>query len=304
MKKLVWSAPLCLGAVFATVALAACGPEFSVIPQGGAPHVTAQAANVYMSAFADQWEGEPHDLANWVTPIAVDLYNGTGTEIRVSLADFALRTESGIRIPALNPFTQPLASAEPDREGDGAALQAGPLLAGPLLGPVGLVFASRGGGGGHGGGGRGGGMHFSGGGHRSGSVGPPPGRSWSGGWHGGTGGGPRWGRGFYVAGGLRGYYGPGALYWSGPWGYGIGYGAHVSAWGSGGGYADAPSGDTLDLALPEGVLAPGAHVNGFLYFRKATAPDVRTLLLAWTPVDARSNAPVGEARIVLDVVHH
>jgi hypothetical protein len=58
----------------------------------------------------------------------------------------------------------------------------------------------------------------------------------------------------------------------------------------------------LAYALPEGVLEAGASVNGFLYFRKATGPAVRNLVLTWTPTDARNGVPVGQASITLDVV--
>jgi len=286
-------------------ASAACGPEFAVRPQGGAPHVSASAAGVLLTAFADQWAAEPRDLADIVTPIAVDIYNGTGVEVRVTLSDFALRTEGGVRLQALNPFSVPVAQAE---------LPNGPLVAGPLVPIEGNVvlaqvrvgpppsMGSRGAGG-HGFGGY---------------VGPPPSRSWgspgygSGGFGGGYGGryrggygygalGPRWGPGFYVSGGLRGWYGPSVSYWGGPWGYPVGYGTWVTGWYSSG-VRDMPSRDVVELAVPEGVLAPGAHVNGFLYFQRATSAESRVLTLTWQPHDARAGTPVGEARVTLEVV--
>jgi hypothetical protein len=254
-----------------------------------------------MSAFAQQWVGDPADLADFITPIAVDLYNGTGSEIRVSLQDFALRTEQGVRLSALSPFQLGGLS---ERE-DPAALERGPLLAsaGPLyaqvrVGPPPSM------------GSRGGSFSF---GRGGGFVAPPPAMRFGGGYSGsylgprygtGFGGGyayrPRWGAGFYISGGYRSYYGPGARYWSGPWGYGYGYGPYVSYWG-GASYPRGPSAEVLDMAIPDGVLAPGAHVNGFLYFQKATGPEVRSVTLTWTPVDVRSNQPVGEARIALEV---
>src|SRR5262249_2972076 len=58
---------------------AACGPEFAVVPRGGVDRVVAQgqgpANGVTMVAYANQWDAYPYDLANYVTPIAVELYN-------------------------------------------------------------------------------------------------------------------------------------------------------------------------------------------------------------------------------------
>ncbi len=286
---------LCLSLAAGLASLPGCGPEFAVIPQGGLQQLTASAAGASITAFAVQWDSDPGDLADRVTPIAVDLYNGTSTDIRVSLTDFGLQTDHGIRLPALNPFQTPISRTD--------ELTTGPLLAGPLVGPAGAVLqvtlpAAWGHGGGRGGGFRGGGRSFGGHHSRGGFGGFGGGGSrWGGG--GRWGGGSRWSPGFYAHGRLRGYYGPGALYWSGPW-YGGAYGAYVTDYSSTG---YAPSGDVIDLSIPEGVLAPGAHINGFLYFQKATAPDVRSLVLTWQPRDARTNAevPVGTAQIALDV---
>jgi hypothetical protein len=102
-----------------------------------------------------------------------------------------------------------------------------------------------------------------------------------------------------VYGGLRRFYGPGALYWGGPWVYPVGYATWVYGWDTTG---YPLTDDVFDEALPEGVLQPGAHVNGFLYFRKATGPDVHTIVLAWTPCDAQTGVPIGELQVPLAVV--
>jgi hypothetical protein len=294
-----------------SLGLCACGPQFAVIPHGGAPLVTASQAGVYFTAFAEQWDGDPRDLADYVTPIAVDIYNGTQAEVRISYADFAL-TSNGVRVPALNPFEMPAATASstpipgnPTLAIEGEELKMGPLFAGPIEGPAGSMLATYAHGGGGGGGGRGGGGgHFGGGASVRGGFGHGyggPRIGWGGRAYGA---GARWGRGFYGIGGLRRWYGVGGLYWGGPWIYGPGYGLWVTGWGVGvyGDYG-RPSPDVVDLALPEGVLEPGAHINGYLFFRKATGPNVQQLSLAWTSYDARTGALIGTDRVQLDVVH-
>ena len=86
----------------------ACGPEFAVVPRGGLERVVAQgqgpAQGVTMIAFANQWDAYPYDLADYVTPIAVELYNPGPSEIRVSYVDLALRDGSGFRYAAINPY--------------------------------------------------------------------------------------------------------------------------------------------------------------------------------------------------------
>ena len=79
---------------------AACGPEFAVVPRGGIDRVVARAGSgngVTMVAFANQWDADPYDLADYVTPIAVELYNPGPNEVRVSYVDLALRDGSGFR---------------------------------------------------------------------------------------------------------------------------------------------------------------------------------------------------------------
>src|SRR3954468_3045169 len=86
----------------------ACGPEFAVVPRGGVDRIVAQgqgpATGVTMVAFANQWDADPNDLADYVTPIAVELYNPGPNEIRVSYVDLALRDASGFRYAAVNPY--------------------------------------------------------------------------------------------------------------------------------------------------------------------------------------------------------
>jgi transposase len=58
-----------------------------------------------------------------------------------------------------------------------------------------------------------------------------------------------------------------------------------------------PSADMLSLALPEGPLAPGRTVSGFVYFERAP-PGVRDVTLTWQIVEA-GGEPLGVVRIPL-----
>ncbi len=264
-----------------------CGPEFAVMPRGGQPSATATApTGPSLTAFANQWDGEPYDLADYVTPIAVELYNPGPYDVRISLADFALRDERGTRFPAINPFLPAVVGQIQPRQ-----LPKPVLLAGAHIGPPG---GSRGGFGGfRGGGGFHGGRGFIGAPARrfgSSIVGP----SWGyrpGGWPG-----------FYLYGGLRGYYGAGSLYWNSAFLYPPGYGTWVFWWGPGFYPSPRPSSDVLAAALPEGVLAPGGRVHGFLYFKKATSRETQALNLTWEVTDGRTGAPLGSTNLPLEVV--
>ena len=301
----------------------ACGPEFAVVPRGGIDRVVAQgegpANGVTMVAFANQWDAYPYDLADYVTPIAVELYNPGPYEVRVSYVDLALRDSSGFRYAAINPYIPATTVGEAD-----------PILPQPekpvLLAANGpLVVAANFG---H----AGGGAHFGGGGAHFGGgrvVGPPASRGGSG--YGGRGiipaPGPRgrggvivgppgvhrpgvggWGyvgggwNGYRVHGGLRPYYGWGVGYWGGPWVYPPYYNDWVFFWGPSY-YPARPSTEVLELGLPEGVLPAGARVSGFLYFKRATGAHQGALDLSWEVHDARTNASLGSLHVPLEVVH-
>ncbi|HEY2744563.1 MAG TPA: hypothetical protein VGL86_08065 [Polyangia bacterium] len=297
-----------------TLFAAACGPEFAVVPKGGMERIVAEgqgpASGVTMVAYANQWDAFPQDLADYVTPIAVELYNPGPNEVRVSYVDLALRDASGYRYGAINPYI-PANLAESDPP---AAPQKLTLLA--SNGPIVLASSSGGhsGGGGHFGGG---GAHFGGGAH------------WSGGARGGFGGraiirppsGPRgvviapgarhpgygWGYGaggwsnYRVIGGLRHYYGPGVGYWGGPWIYPPYYRDWVFFWGPAY-YPARPSMEVLEQGLPEGVLPPGGRVSGFLYFKRATGAHQTALDLSWEMHDAQTGASLGSLHVPLEVV--
>jgi hypothetical protein len=301
----------------------ACGPEWAVVPRGGMDRVIAKgegpATGVTMVAFANQWDAYPYDLADYVTPIAVELYNPGPYEIRVSYVDLALRDQSGFRYAAINPYIPATTVGE-------APILDEPAPAKPVLLAANgnMIVAGRMGGGGggfHGGGGfRGGapsvGRSYGGGmrvgppmGGRGGFIGPPRGggvivgppgvhRPGSFGWGYGGGG---W-NGYLVHGGLRGYYGWGVGYWGGPWLYPPYYNDWVFMWGPAY-YPARPSTEVLSLGLPEGVLPAGAHVSGFLYFKRATGTHQGQLDLSWEVHDARSGASLGSLHVPLEVVH-
>src|SRR3954468_17571594 len=85
----------------------ACGPEFAVVPRGGLERVVAQgegpANGVPLVAFANPWDAEPYALADYITPIAVELYTPGPNEVRVSYVDLQLRDRGGFRYAAINP---------------------------------------------------------------------------------------------------------------------------------------------------------------------------------------------------------
>jgi hypothetical protein len=58
-----------------------------------------------------------------------------------------------------------------------------------------------------------------------------------------------------------------------------------------------PSADMLDQALPEGALAPGQAVSGFVYFQR-TPRETRDVTLTWPVVDT-AGAEVGVAAVPL-----
>ncbi len=263
----------------------ACGPQFMVVPRDGNVAAVAQTPTATLTAYAEQWESSPYDLADYVTPILVSVRNNGPTEVRVSYVDFALRDDRGTRYVALNPYGSPLAAR------DYGALERPRLYAQRSVGPPSGV--------------RGGGI-----GGRV-VVGPP---SYSRGFsppsfsgpnrrrvYGGYGGVP-W-AGFYLFGGARGFYGPGFSYWGGAMIVPTGYATWVYPWGPP--YyptAMVPSQEILEQGLPEGVLSPGGHATGFIYFQHATARGQGTLDLAWELHDVRTSADIGVAHVELEIL--
>ena len=305
--------------------LVGCASAPTVVPVGGADHATAGAGGAVLTVFPSSWEGDPDDLADYVTPVLVEIRNDGPQEVRVSYFDFALTDQSGFRYAALNPFVP--ASASLDEKSD--PIDMAKLAASTHRerakeeSDVGVTLvAYRGGGGVRIGAPRAGGYA-----PRSGFGGRPLGvpPSAAPGWRGGTNlggyGGGRYGGGygggrFYGGGGFgyggprwsgyaalpyyRPWFGVGVGYWNDPFLYPPGYATWV--WGWSPTYYPSPRvpTDVVNAGLPEGVLQPGGHVSGFLYFQRSHA-NAQQLALTWNVTDARSNAPTGQARVLLEM---
>lgn len=106
--------------------------------------------------------------------------------------------------------------------------------------------------------------------------------------------------GTYPAGGFAPYYSPYSYPGWSPYGAWYPYRAPYY----GGFYSSLervtlPSGDMVQKALPEGVLAPGGRVTGFLFFERVE--DVRRVMFMMILVDASSGERFGEVAIPLVV---
>jgi hypothetical protein len=258
-----------------------CVTAPAVVPGGGAEQASASAGGAILTVFATPWEGEPVDLNSYVTPVPVELVNNGPGEVRVSYADFALTDENGFRYAALNPFIP--AAAAPG----GAS---GALPTGDALTDGTALVATRG-------------------------VPPPPAGRGVPGYRGpriisrprpairGYSPGvlaPRW-RGYAVYPGYRPWFGAGISYWPSPFLYTPGYATFVWGWSPAYYPSPQPPTDVINYGLPEGVLQPGGHVDGFLYFQRAHGAAHR-LALAWDAHDARAGAPLGVATVPLETL--
>jgi hypothetical protein len=221
--------------------LGGCVTSPQVVPANEQQQVSASAAGATLTAFLSPWEGEPSDLTDAMTPIAIEVSNQGPVPVRFSYLDLALTDENGHRFFAYNPYVS---------DGSVAALD-------------GVKVAIRGGGGHFGGGG--GGVRVAAP-RRVGGVGAHPVVR---GFHGVVIGAPGY-RGF--APWRRGpiwnplWYPPGYLTWVWLWSPRI--------------YPVAPPPDVRDLGLPEGVLDPGGRASGYVYF-EPSAQRSPHLALSW-----------------------
>lgn len=247
---------LCAG--LAAIGLVGCAIGPQIAPPNDQQEVSASAAGATITAFLAPWEGQPTDLADYMTPIALEFVNQSSVPVRISYVDLILTDDSGHRFIAYNPYVS---------DGSVAALD-------------GVQVASRGGG------------HFGGGGHVSvghrfgGSMGHPS---------------------FRVRGGVTiGRYGfqhfmpwhRGPV-WNPLW-YPAGYASWVWVWSPRIYGGAAPPLDVRDLGLPEGILEPGGHAAGYVYF-EPSAQRSGHLALGWD-VHTADGQPMGRASVPLEVV--
>lgn len=95
------------------------------------------------------------------------------------------------------------------------------------------------------------------------------------------------GRRFYVA-PHYGYYYPGYPLWGSPFPYSS-WGMTAYSWPQ-----TLPTEDMIAEALPEGVLEPGGHVDGFVYFQGVTRREQR-VRFDFKMYDAQTGQQLGEA---------
>lgn len=269
--------------------VAGCATAPTIVPAGGAPQAVASAGPAVLTVFPSHWDGEPWDLTDYVTPIAVEIVNTGAEPVRVSYFDFALTDARGFRYAALNPFVT--AQSEAGRVEDPAKMT---LVAGrgvfiPAPRPAGPRFGPR--------------PHF---------VPAPVPHLWAPRAHvtvrphvvarprGVYVGPPTW-RGYSPLPYYRPWFGMGFRYWGAPWLYPPGYATWVWAWSPAfyPGYRTPPN-DVLNSGLPEGVLEPGGRASGFIYFQRAHE-GTQALSLSWNVNGANTNQSFGEARVELEV---
>jgi hypothetical protein len=101
--------------------------------------------------------------------------------------------------------------------------------------------------------------------------------------------------GFYIAPYDAGFY-PGFPVWGAPFEYDDAYDSHwYPYW-----HEQLPTRDMLAHAIPEGVLKPGGHISGFLYFPQSMR-DVKTVDFSAALIDAGTRRTFGSVRIPFDV---
>ncbi len=234
--------------LLAVLGLGACATTYSLRPAAGGETGRSSAGGITLLADAEAWSGQPYDLPNYLTPIAVRISNRGASDVRINYADFSLVDEQGFRYSAINPYTgtsqqAPVGSAgepAPDvalvlppwaREpaAEARCVQATPVAA-HVAGRTGHVVVERG-------------QRF--------FVHPPARYAFR-------------------------YYDPWPYGWAEP----PYYGTYVYPWNDSY-YPGTPSNDVLRLGLPEGVVRAGGQISGFLYFQNASQ-RANNLRLTWT----------------------
>jgi hypothetical protein len=91
-------------ALCALLTLGACVTGPQIAPPNDQQEVSASAAGATITAFLSPWEGQPSDLTDYMTPIALEFVNQSGAPVRVSYIDLVLTDDSGHRFIAYNPY--------------------------------------------------------------------------------------------------------------------------------------------------------------------------------------------------------
>lgn len=107
-------------AAAALVLLGACAhqnvllpaPGAALAPDGGA---AGEAAGVRIDVKGDAWKGDPKNLGDFLTPVLVEISNGSDRPVQVRYSDFGLVGQSGFRYAALPPF-KPMGTAYGSRD--------------------------------------------------------------------------------------------------------------------------------------------------------------------------------------------
>lgn len=82
-------------------------PGSSLGPEGGA---TGEVAKVRIDVKGDAWKDDPKNLGDFLTPVLVEIANGSNRPVQVRYSSFGLVGQSGFQYAALPPF-QPMGTA-------------------------------------------------------------------------------------------------------------------------------------------------------------------------------------------------
>ena len=98
----VWAMALTLG-----VTGGACTPRYAIRPIQGGYVGVAESSGLVLHADPDAWRGQPEDLPDHITPIALRLINTSGKPVAVRYDKLRLTDDRGFRYPVINPYVHP-----------------------------------------------------------------------------------------------------------------------------------------------------------------------------------------------------
>jgi hypothetical protein len=82
-----------------------CQTAYFIQPATGEAYGAASSQGLSLVADPEAWGGEPSDLADYLTPISIEIVNRHSGDIRISYADFALVDGDGFRYAAISPYS-------------------------------------------------------------------------------------------------------------------------------------------------------------------------------------------------------